>query len=158
MAGVAFSSEHHFGVNDVFEVMLVHKGVVNEVPMSGLRIHPVFFKSILLMEDGVGDVKLLLSAKVQQQAPVDVAVTNAVSAKYSFPGIYILAHSSIEITKDYLLVVRRGPLETAAKLRVEFVFFCRFSSKSWSVHTEERDILLIFQRKVHGHHAVGKTG
>ena len=52
-------------------------------------MHPGCFKSVLLLEDGVGDVRLLLSAKLQQQAPL-VSVTNAVSAKYSFPGIIIV--------------------------------------------------------------------
>ena len=83
---------------------------------------------------GVGDDKLLLSAKLQQQAPVVIAVTNAMSVKYSFPGICFLAHSSIEITKDYLLVVCRGTLETAAELQVELVFFWQFSSKSWGYY------------------------
>ena len=83
--------------------------------MFGARIHPGCFTSVLLLEDGVGDDKLPLSAKLQQQAPVVFAVTNAVSAKYSFPGICILAHSSIETTKDYLLVVCRDALTTAAE-------------------------------------------
>ena len=108
MVGVAFNSGHHFDVNDVLEVTLVHKDVVNEVPMFRPRMHPGCYKSLLLLEDGVGDDMLLLNAKIQQQALVIVAVTNAVSAKYSFPGICILAHSSIEITKDYHLVVCRG--------------------------------------------------
>ena len=103
MVGVAFNGGHHFGVNDVLEVTLVHKDVVNEVPMFGQGMHPGCLKSVILLEDGVSDDKLLLSAKLQLQAPVVIAVTNAVSAKYSFPGICILAHSSIEITKDYHL-------------------------------------------------------
>ena len=77
------------------------------------------------MEDGVDDDKLLLSAKLQQQAPFVVAVTNAMSAKHSFPGIYILAHSNIEITKDYYLVICRDALETAAELRVAYCLFFR---------------------------------
>ena len=97
MVGVAFNTGHHFGVNDILGVTLVHKNVVSEVAMFGPRMHPGCFKSVLLLEDGVGN-KLLLSTKLQQQAPVVVAVTN-VSAKYSFPGICILAHSGIEITR-----------------------------------------------------------
>ena len=125
--------------------------------MFGPRMHPGRFKSVLLLEGGVGDDKLLLNAKPQQQESVVVTVTNAVSAKYSFPGICILTPSSIEITKDYHLVVFRGALETAAELRVELVFFCRLSAKSWSVHTEKRGLSLIFRRKAHGHHGVGMT-
>ena len=108
MVGVAFSAGHHFGMNDVLEVMLVHKHVVNSVPMFGPRMYPGCFKSVLFLGDGVGEDKLLLSAMLQQQVPVVVAVTNAMSAKYSFPGIYILANSCIEITKDYHLVICRG--------------------------------------------------
>ena len=99
MVGVAFSVRHHFGVNDVLEIMLVHKDVVNKVPIFGLRMHPGCFKSVLLLEDGIGDDQLILSAKLQQQAPV-VAVTNAVSAKYAFSGTWNLTHSCTEITKD----------------------------------------------------------
>ena len=109
-------------------------------------MHPGCFKSVFLLEDGVGDDKLLLSAKLQLQASVVAAVTNAVSDKNSFPGICILVHSNIEITKDYNLVICWDALVTAAELRVEFVFFCRGSSKSWNVHTENRGITLIFQR------------
>ena len=146
MVSVAFSARYHFDVNDVLEVTLVHKDVVNEVWMFGPRLYPDCFKSVLLLEDGADDDKLLLSVKLQQQAPVVVAFTNVVSAKYSFPEICILAHSSTEITKDYHLVCK-GALETAAELRVELVFFCRFSLKSWSVYTEKRGILLIFSEE-----------
>ena len=134
-------------------IRLVHKDVVNEEPMFGSRIHLGCLKSTLLLEDGVGDDKLLLSAKLQQQAPIVVAVTNAVSAKYSFLGTCNLAHSIIEITKVYLLVVCWGALETAVELREELVFF--FCSKSWNVH--KRGIPLIFLRKAHWHHVVGMT-
>lgn len=65
----------------------------------------------------VGDDKLLLSAKLQQQAPV-VAVSNAVSAKYSFPGNCILAHSGVEVTKDNQLICRDA-LKEASERRVE---------------------------------------
>ena len=100
MVGVAFRTGHHFGVNDVLEVTVVHKVLVNEVSIFGPRMHPGYFKPVFLLEDGVGDNMLLLSAKLQQQAPVVVAVTNSMSVKYSFLGICILACSSIEITKD----------------------------------------------------------
>ena len=68
--------------------------------MFVLRMHPGCLQTILLLEDGVGDDKLLLRAELQQQAPVVIAVSNAVSAKYSFPGNCVLAHSSIEVTKN----------------------------------------------------------
>ena len=83
--------------------------------MFELKMHPCCFKSVFLLEDGVGDYKLLLSAKLQQQAPIVIAVTNTASAKYSFPEICILAHFSIEITKDYHLICR-GALETVSKI------------------------------------------
>ena len=156
MVGVAFSAGHHFGVNDVLEVTLVHKDIVNDVLMFGLRMHPGCFKSVLLLEDGVGNSKLLLSAKLQQQAPIILTVTSDISAKYSFSEICIFAHSSIEITKDYHLVICRGALGTAAELQVELVFFCRFSLKSLSIHTKKHGIPLIFQ-KAHGHNVVGMT-
>lgn len=60
--------------------------------MFGLRMHPGCFKTVFLLEDGIGDDKLLLSAKLQQQVSFVIAVTNAVSAKYFFLGICILVH------------------------------------------------------------------
>ena len=57
--------------------------------------------------------------------------------------VCILAHSSIEITKNYPFVVCRGAMKTDAELRVGLIFFCRFSSKSWTLHTENRGITLI---------------
>ena len=113
--------------------MLVYKDVVNELPMFGPKMHPGCLKSVHLVEDGIGEDKLMLSAKLQQQEPFVVGVTDAVSAKYSFPGIWILAYSSNEITKDYHLVYR-GTLETAAEFQVELFFF---SLMSWSIHTEK---------------------
>ena len=64
MVGLAFSAGHHFGVNDIFEVTLVHKDVVNYVPMFAPRMHPGSFKSVLLLDDGVGDEKLPLNTKL----------------------------------------------------------------------------------------------
>ena len=74
MVGVAFNADHHLGVNDILEVTLVHKVVVNEVPMFGLKMHQSCLKSVLLLKAGVSDDKLLLSANFQQQAPIIVAV------------------------------------------------------------------------------------
>ena len=85
----------------------MHKVVVNEMLMFGPRMHPSCFRSVLFLEDGIGDYKLQLSAKLRQQAPVVVAVTNTMSAKYSFPEICILTNSSIEITNGYHLIVCR---------------------------------------------------
>lgn len=73
--------------------------------MFGLRMHAGSFKTVPLLEDGVGDDELLLSAKLQQQAPIVIAVSNTVSAKYSFPGNCVLAHSGVEVTKDNQLVI-----------------------------------------------------
>ena len=122
MVGETFSVGYHFGVNDFLDVKLMHKHVPNEGPMIWPRMHPGCFKSVLLLED-VGDDKFLLSAKLQQKATIVVAVTKAVSATYFLPGICILAHSSIEINKDYYHIVCRGALETATELRVELIFF-----------------------------------
>ena len=68
MVSVAFSAGHHFDLNDVLEVMLVRKDIVNYVRIFGLKMHQGCFKSVLLLEDGVD--KLLLSAKLQQQVPI----------------------------------------------------------------------------------------
>ena len=100
-----------------------------------------------MLEDGVGVLVMTRYCSVQSlssKRPLSLQLP-IVSAKYSFPGICILAHSSIEITKDYHLVVCRGAFATAAELWVETVFYCRFSLKSWGVHTEKCGILLFFR-------------
>ena len=104
----------------------------------------VFLKSVLLPEDGVGDNKLLLSAKLRQQAVAVIAVINAVSAKYSFPGICILAFSSTEITKDYHIVPCRGALRTAAEVGVEL--FSAGSSRRVEAYTLKSVAYCLFFR------------
>lgn len=111
MAGVTFCTGYHFGVKDVFEVSLVYNNVVHEMPMFEPRMHPGCFKIVFLLEDGVDNVKLMLSAKLQLQGPVFIAATNAVSEKYSFPGICNLANSGIETAKNSHIFVCRGALE-----------------------------------------------
>ena len=61
MVGVAFSTGLHFGVNDVLEVTLVHKDVVQEMPMFAPSMHSVCLP--FCWKNGVGDDKLLLRAK-----------------------------------------------------------------------------------------------
>lgn len=94
----------------------------------------VVFRMSFLLEDGIGDDKLLFHAKLKQQAPIFVAVSDAVSTKNSFPGNCVLAHSGVKVPKDYYFVVCRGALEEAAKLGIELVLVRRFSLKSWGIH------------------------
>lgn len=82
-----FCTGLHFGLKDTFDDSLMHKNVVYELLPFRPKMHPCCFKTVLLLEDDARDDNLLLSAKLQQQAPVAIAVTNAVSAKYSFLGI-----------------------------------------------------------------------
>ena len=100
-------------------------------------MQPGCLQTVLLLKDGVDDDQLLLRAQLQQQAPIVIAVSNAMSTKHSFPGSCVLAHSGIEVAKDYHLIICRGALEEAAKLRVELVFYCRLGYKSWGEYTDE---------------------
>ena len=64
------------------------------------RVHPGGFQAVFLLEGCVGDGELVLCAELEQEAPVVVTVTNAVSSKDSFPGLRIPPNSSVEVAKD----------------------------------------------------------
>lgn len=63
VASVSFCTGHHFGAKDVFDVSMVYNNIVYEVPVFGSWTYPGCFKTDLLLEDGVDDDKLWLSAK-----------------------------------------------------------------------------------------------
>ena len=50
MVSVTFCSGHHIGMQDIFQVTLEHKNIINEVPMFGLRMHSSYFQTIFLLE------------------------------------------------------------------------------------------------------------
>ena len=70
----------------------------------------------ILLEGCVGDGELVLCAELEQEAPVVVTVTNAVSSKDSFPGLGIPPNSSVEVAKDEDLVVFRGVVQESAQM------------------------------------------
>ena len=59
--------------------MLPSQDVVQEVPVSGAWVSPRCLEPILLLEQDVGDGKLMLRMELQKQAPTDIAVANSVS-------------------------------------------------------------------------------
>ena len=60
--------------------MLQSYDVVQEVPVFGAWVSPCCLEPILLLEQGVGDVKLMLRTEPQKQVPVVIAVANSMSA------------------------------------------------------------------------------
>ena len=48
--------------------------------MFGVWVSPYCFEPVLLLEQGVGDDKLMLRTELQKQVPVVIAVANSVSA------------------------------------------------------------------------------
>ena len=58
--------------------MLLSQDVVQEVPAFGVWVSPCCLAPILL-EQGVGDDKLMLRTELQKQTPVVIAVANYVS-------------------------------------------------------------------------------
>ena len=81
------------------------------MPVFRPRVHPGCFQTIFLLEGSVSDDEMLLCAEFQQKASVVIAISNAVFPKDSFPGLCILTHSGIEITKDYHFIISRGVLQ-----------------------------------------------
>ena len=58
--------------------MLASSDVIQEVPVFGAWVPLCCLEPILLLEQGVGDSKLMLRTELQKQAPV-VIVANSVS-------------------------------------------------------------------------------
>ena len=130
MVGVTFGDGYQIGVNDVLEVTLLHKNIVNEVLLLGLWMHPGFFKYVFLLEDGVGNDKLLLSAKLQ--------LSRCRCSNKRFSVICTLAHSNIEITKDCHLKGCYGdscgaPSRTCLFLEVQVEELERTHWKAWHI-------------------------
>ena len=109
------------------------------------RVHPGGFQAVFLLEGCVGDGELVLCAELEQEAPVVVTVTNAMSSKDSFPGLRIPPNSSVEVAKDEDLAVFRGVVQESAQIGIEDVFVRRVCQKSGNVDTEERKMLFALQ-------------
>ena len=59
--------------------MLQSQDIVQEVQVFGAWVSPCCFEPILLLEQGVGDDKLMLRTELQKQASIVIAVVNSVS-------------------------------------------------------------------------------
>ena len=59
--------------------MLPSQNVVQEVPVFGAWVSSCCLEPILLLEQNVGDDKLMLRTEFQKQAPVVTAVADSVS-------------------------------------------------------------------------------
>ena len=70
---VAVHTGHHPGVQYVSCVMLPRQDVVQEVPVFEAWVSSCCLEPILLLEQGVGDDKLILRTELQKQAPVAIA-------------------------------------------------------------------------------------
>jgi len=57
----------------------------------------------------------------------------------------VLPNSSVEVAKDKDLVVFRSVVQESAQIRIEDVFVCKVCQKSWSVDTEECEVLFALQ-------------
>lgn len=97
------------------------------------------------MKDCLGDGKSVLCAKLEQEAPIVITVTNSVSSKDSLPGFRVLPNPSVEVAKDKDLVVFRNVGQESAQIGIEDVFVYRVCQKSAKVDTEECEVLLALQ-------------
>ena len=108
-------------------------------------MHPSSFQAVFLLKDCVADGKLVLCTELEQEAPVVVTVTNAVSSEDSLPGLRVLPNSSVEVAKDKDLVVFRSVGQESAQIGIKDAFVCRVCQKSGSVDTKEREVLFALQ-------------
>lgn len=141
---------HHSGVHDIRLVKLVHEDVVKKLPVFWSGMHPGYFQTVSLLEDDIGDDDLMFGAKLKQVLSAVIAVPNPMLSKDSFTSFWILAYSGIDISKDYDFIIDRASLEESAQICVELVLFSWVCLEGWRVNTEDHDILLVFQREVHG--------
>ena len=78
--------------------MLPSQEVVQEVPVFGACVSPCCLEPILLLEQGVGDDKLMLRTELQKQSPIVIAVANSMTSYDSFPQFKVSSHSCIEVS------------------------------------------------------------
>ena len=78
--------------------MLLSQDVVQEVPVLGAWVSPCCLERIILLEQGVGDDKLMLRTELQKQASTVIAVANSVSTWDSFPQFEVSFHSCVEVS------------------------------------------------------------
>ena len=78
--------------------MMPSQDVVQEVPVFGVWVSPFCLEPIHLLEQGVGDDKLMLRTELQKQAPVVIADANSVSTYDFFPQFEVSSHSCVKVS------------------------------------------------------------
>ena len=86
VVSAALRTGHHTRALNFFQAPLAHMHIAKKMPMLGPKMHASCFRAIFLLKDCFVNGKLVLSAKLEQEAPIVITVTNAVPTKYSFPG------------------------------------------------------------------------
>ena len=66
--------------------------------MLGAWVSPCCLEPIILLEQGVGDDKLMLRTELQKQASTVIAVANSVSTWDSFPQFEVSSRSCVEVS------------------------------------------------------------
>ena len=61
----AVCTGHYPGVQDVSDIPLADKDVIQNVPMFRTRVAPGRFEAFMLLEQGVGDGQLVFSTELQ---------------------------------------------------------------------------------------------
>ena len=78
---------HQPRVKNVFQVPLAHKDIVLKMPILGPKMHPGCFQAILLLEYCIGNSNWALSAELEKEAPIVIAVAIDVPINDSLPGL-----------------------------------------------------------------------
>ena len=63
-----------------------------------MGVSPRCLEPILLLEQGVGDDKLMLRTELQKQVPIVIAVANSMTSYDSFAQFEVSSHSCIEVS------------------------------------------------------------
>ena len=98
---------------------------------------PGGLKTVLHLEDGVGNDQLVLCTEGEESEPVVVHFPYSMLANDFTPYQVFCAHSGIEISHEYEPVRSGGFLYYGIKSSVEILFDVMLGIKSWCICTDE---------------------
>ena len=115
--------------------MLPGQDVVQEVPVFEAWVSPCCLEPILLLEQGVGDDKLMLRTELQKQVPIVIAVANSMTSYDSFAQFEVSSHSCVKSPDEFVFGVNL--LREVMRVAVESLLCSSFSMQSMCIHTED---------------------
>ena len=111
-------------------------------------------ESGLLLEQGVGDYQSLFCTRLQQHAPVEVAIVNSMASKNSWPYSVVSFHSCVKAAHDDELILPVHSPEKGPSVAVEGLFGRGVYHECGSVHIDDGSELIALESKAEGCKAI----